>query len=79
MKKTSAETILRDKLSKSKENYKDGPRSKYIERKILKNSFFVTKNENTIGGGAGAVLNALDAYLRYLEGTARDNWQEYVL
>ncbi|PKI54488.1 hypothetical protein CRG98_025002 [Punica granatum] len=76
MKQTSAETILRERLSKSDEKNKVGFLSSYSERKKLKNSFFVTKNGNTVGGGAGAVLNALHAYLRYLEGTARDNWQE---
>ncbi|XWS61020.1 hypothetical protein CRYUN_Cryun07bG0089900 [Craigia yunnanensis] len=29
-----------------------------------------------VGGGTNSVLNALAAYLRYLEGTARDDWQE---
>lgn len=79
MKETSAETILRGRFSKSEEIDEDGSCSKYTERNTLKNSFFVTKNENTVGGGAGAVLDALAAYLRYLEGTARDNWQEYVM
>ncbi|KAJ6410681.1 hypothetical protein OIU84_007437 [Salix udensis] len=32
--------------------------------------------QNVVGGGTNSVLNALAAYLRYLEGTARDDWQE---
>ncbi|XP_074355151.1 uncharacterized protein LOC141693864 isoform X2 [Apium graveolens] len=31
---------------------------------------------SSVGGGTGEVLNALAAYLRYLEGTMRDDWQE---
>ncbi|XAR66151.1 (6-4)DNA photolyase [Bertholletia excelsa] len=39
-------------------------------------SVFVTRSGNLVGGGTSIVLNALAAYLRYLEGTARDDWQE---
>ncbi|KAK1414549.1 hypothetical protein QVD17_30295 [Tagetes erecta] len=47
-----------------------------IKKKRLKNSAFVTKRGIFVGGGTSNVLNALAAYLRYFEGTARDDWQE---
>ncbi|RVW35259.1 hypothetical protein CK203_085833 [Vitis vinifera] len=46
------------------------------QRKRLQKSVFVTSKGNLVGGGTNAVLNALAAYLRYLEGTGRDDWQE---
>ncbi|KAG9454137.1 hypothetical protein H6P81_007041 [Aristolochia fimbriata] len=46
------------------------------QKKILKNSIFVSKDGYVVGGGTDVVLNALAAYLRYLEGTARDDWEE---
>ncbi|CAM8937447.1 unnamed protein product [Rhodiola kirilowii] len=39
-------------------------------------SAFITRGGNLIGGGTNSVLNALAGYLRYLEGTRRDDWQE---
>lgn len=47
-----------------------------MRRKRLKNSVFGTSKGRTVAGGTKVVLNALAAYLRYLEGTARDDWQE---
>ncbi|KAI3712569.1 hypothetical protein L1987_71128 [Smallanthus sonchifolius] len=47
-----------------------------IKKKRLKKSAFVTKLGIFVGGGTSDVLNALAAYLRYFEGTARDDWQE---
>ncbi|CAH8304255.1 unnamed protein product [Eruca vesicaria subsp. sativa] len=44
--------------------------------KKVQNSAFITTNRDTIGGGTEAVLNGLAGYLRYLEGTSRDDWQE---
>ncbi|KAH7856202.1 hypothetical protein Vadar_033898 [Vaccinium darrowii] len=41
-----------------------------------KESVFVTQRGNVVGGGTTVVLNALAAYLRYLEGTGRDDWLE---
>ncbi|KAK4766595.1 hypothetical protein SAY87_008237 [Trapa incisa] len=76
MKAKSADTLLRERISKSEGINADGSFYMYTEDKTLKNSFFMTKNENAVGGGEGAVLDALAAYLRYLEGTARANWQE---
>lgn len=49
------------------------------QRKRLERSAFVTQRGNVVGGGTSVVLDALAAYLRYLEGTARYEWQEYVL
>ncbi|KAL1201177.1 Pheophytinase [Cardamine amara subsp. amara] len=45
-------------------------------RKKVPNSAFVTRKGDTVGGGTEVVLNALAGYLRYLEGTSRDDWQE---
>ncbi|KAL3524178.1 hypothetical protein ACH5RR_017012 [Cinchona calisaya] len=45
-------------------------------RKRPLRSAFVSRQKNSVGGGTSNVLNALAAYLRYLEGTARDEWQE---
>ncbi|XP_058085009.1 uncharacterized protein LOC131232641 [Magnolia sinica] len=50
--------------------------SKSTQRKRLESSVFVSRKGNLVGGGTDLVLNALAAYLRYLEGTARDDWQE---
>ena len=53
--------------------------SKNMQRKRLEKSVFISRSGNLVGGGTDVVLNALAAYLRYLEGTARDDWQEYVM
>lgn len=53
--------------------------SKIIQREKLEKTVFVSRSGNLVGGGTDVVLNALAAYLRYLEGTARDDWQEYVI
>ncbi|XP_060216607.1 uncharacterized protein LOC132644073 isoform X2 [Lycium barbarum] len=49
---------------------------KKIRRKRPVKSAFVTQCGNIVGGGTSLVLDALSAYLRYLEGTSRDEWQE---
>ncbi|XP_073124044.1 uncharacterized protein [Henckelia pumila] len=46
------------------------------QRKRPEKSAFITQQGNLVGGGATLVLNALAAYLRYLEGTSRDDFQE---
>ncbi|KAG9159683.1 hypothetical protein Leryth_017416 [Lithospermum erythrorhizon] len=46
------------------------------KRKVIRNTAFVTEKGNFVGGGTDLVLNALAGYLRYLEGTPRDDWQE---
>uniref|UniRef100_A0A7N1A6T3 Photolyase/cryptochrome alpha/beta domain-containing protein n=2 Tax=Kalanchoe fedtschenkoi TaxID=63787 RepID=A0A7N1A6T3_KALFE len=45
-------------------------------RKKIPSSAFVAQGGNLVGGGTNSVLNALAGYLRYLEGTGRDDWQE---
>lgn len=72
IKKISAESVL----------YKDQsvPSGQQINgldvQKRRPESVFVTQSANIVGGGTTLVLNALAAYLRYLEGTARYDWQE---
>lgn len=84
IKNTSAENVLQNArilisngLTNS-QSYLNSP-STQIKKKRLKISAFITKQGNFVGGGTNDVLNALAAYLKYLEGTARDDWQEYVL
>ncbi|RWR87524.1 6-4DNA photolyase [Cinnamomum micranthum f. kanehirae] len=55
---------------------KSNQASKNMQRKRLEKSVFISRSGNLVGGGTDVVLNALAAYLRYLEGTARDDWQE---
>ncbi|CAA3024300.1 Hypothetical predicted protein [Olea europaea subsp. europaea] len=80
-KRFSAQSVLQgkklDKLGKAKLKERNQESSSYktTQRKPEK-SAFVTRQGNLVGGGASLVLNALAAYLRYLEGTARDEWQE---
>lgn len=79
IKTMSAETVLQEKLLKSGERRKRNLNNLYSPRKRPAKSFFVTRKGNIVGGGTNAILNALQAYLRYLEGTGRDDWQEYVV
>lgn len=76
IKEISAETTLQERFSKSGQRNKDNLNFKYSKRKKLDKSVFVTQKANIVGGGTNAILNALAGYLRYLEGTARDDWQE---
>ncbi|KDP22400.1 hypothetical protein JCGZ_26231 [Jatropha curcas] len=73
IKEMSTETLLQKRLSKLKETNLNFQQS---QRKRVDQSVFVTQNQNVVGGGTNSILNALAAYLRYLEGTARDDWQE---
>ncbi|KAL1069905.1 hypothetical protein V6Z11_D12G297200 [Gossypium hirsutum] len=81
--------FIKEKLGKSKESWnlmKEMPaevllkenflNDKSIEQRRLDKSVFVTRKGDVVGGGTNTLLNALAAYLRYLEGTARDDWQE---
>ena len=79
MKEMPAEAILKAKLSKPSVMNRSSLDVKRIERRKLDKSVFITQKSNIVGGGTSSVLNALAAYLRYLEGTARDDWQEYVV
>ncbi|CAN4084857.1 unnamed protein product [Withania somnifera] len=58
----------------SNENiFKKSTLKKIQKRHII--SDFLTECGNIVGGGTSLVLNALSAYLRYPEGTSRDEWQ----
>ncbi|XP_062092132.1 cryptochrome DASH, chloroplastic/mitochondrial isoform X2 [Humulus lupulus] len=79
IKDKSAETIMMKEALKAGESNRISSRFKNAQRfqqKRVVNSVFVTQGGSTVGGGTNAVVNALAAYLRYLEGTARDDWQE---
>lgn len=77
IKEKSAEIMLMKELYKTWESNQKHVQS--VQKKRLDNSVFVTREGSSVGGGTETVLNALAAYLRYLEGTARDDWQEYVV
>lgn len=77
MSQASAEKILTDKLGNLKESSKEPIVDGSLRKKVHK-SAFLTGKRDAVGGGTDAVLNALAGYLRYLEGTSRDDWQEYV-
>lgn len=47
-----------------------------IRNKRNVNSFFASEDTSDVRGGADMTLGALAAYLRYLEGTGRDDYQE---
>lgn len=79
IKETSAETLLGREMLKSRESGERSYGFRQIKSEESNKSVFVTQKGNVVGGGTYSVLNALSAYLRYLEGTARDDWQEYVV
>ncbi|CAH2077995.1 unnamed protein product [Thlaspi arvense] len=71
----SVERVLMEKLG----NLKGSRMNPIVEGSLgkkVQNSAFVTRKRDTVGGGTEVVLNALAGYLRYLEGTSRDDWQE---
>ncbi|XP_047176191.1 uncharacterized protein LOC124843479 isoform X1 [Vigna umbellata] len=76
IKETSAETVLRRKALESGDRIERSSSFGQTQSRERSGSVFVTKEGNAVGGGTNNVLNALAAYLRYLEGTARDDWQE---
>lgn len=84
IKNLSAENMLQRKLRenlvlKSAELKEDSQQDSGIrttQRRKPEKSAFITSQGSSVGGGSSLVLNALAAYLRYLEGTARDEWQE---
>ncbi|KAJ0968529.1 hypothetical protein J5N97_025446 [Dioscorea zingiberensis] len=77
---TINQTIAKNKLvlglDESKKNNKES--SLVIEKTQKAKSIgsLFAEGGNQVRGGTDVVLNALAAYLRYLEGTARDDWQE---
>lgn len=76
IKEMSAESILQKKLRRPDKSNRNDLSVRRTQRKQVNKSAFVTQKGNIVGGGTNTVLNALAAYLRYLEGTARDDWQE---
>ncbi|KAJ8752906.1 hypothetical protein K2173_008641 [Erythroxylum novogranatense] len=72
----STASILRKKLSETRETNNNGMNFKQARKKRPQKSVFVTQSGKIVGGGTDSVLNGLAAYLRNLEGTARDDWQE---
>lgn len=77
MAQASAERVLVERIG----NLKGSSMEPIIDGSLGKkvpNSVFVTIKRDTVAGGTEVVLNALAGYLRYLEGTSRDDWQEYV-
>ncbi|CAA0809566.1 Unknown protein [Striga hermonthica] len=78
--KFSAETLLQRKKVRGNPDLKPlellESGSKASKRKRSEKSVFVTSQGSFVGGGSSSVLNGLAGYLRYLEGTARDEWQE---
>ncbi|CAK9161061.1 unnamed protein product [Ilex paraguariensis] len=66
-------------ISKSGKSNKKNSNYKHAQTRRPKTSVFLTQQGNMVGGGTNLVLNGLAAYLRYLEGTSRDDWQEYVV
>ncbi|KAK1577821.1 hypothetical protein Q3G72_025116 [Acer saccharum] len=76
IKKMSAERILLEKLSQLGKRIKKNLDIEHAPEKRADKSVFFIRKGNIVGGGTNSVLNALAAYLRYLEGTARSDWQE---
>ncbi|KAL5728129.1 hypothetical protein ACHQM5_001251 [Ranunculus cassubicifolius] len=80
LKKASARSVL-SKIKSSveegsgKSNPSEGSNMSIARRKS-ENSVFISREGTVVGGGTRVVLNALAAYLRYLEGTSRYDWQE---
>lgn len=79
IKEKSAETVLMKELFKPGERNQNMSRFNSVQsfqKKRVVDSVFVSRKGSSVGSGTSTVLNALAAYLRYLEGTARDDWQE---
>lgn len=76
IKETSAESVFQRVTLKPGESNRKDSSFRHYKTKQLPKSVFVTRKGDVVGGGTNTVLNALAAYLRYLEGTARDDWQE---
>ncbi|KAI3778109.1 hypothetical protein L2E82_07139 [Cichorium intybus] len=78
IKNNSAESVMQNAriLASNSLTSQTNTNSLIKTKKRLKKSAFITKQGNVIGGGTNDILNALSAYLKYLEGTTRDDWQE---
>ncbi|KAG0491955.1 hypothetical protein HPP92_005353 [Vanilla planifolia] len=70
--KATEKNVLRDSFN----NYSSSIHSKIVHNVRIIKSFFASKNVYQVKGGTDDVLDALSAYLKYLEGTRRDDWQE---
>ncbi|RZR91762.1 hypothetical protein BHM03_00019946 [Ensete ventricosum] len=77
LKKASPKSIL--KMNRNQDIIKISSTFNNVRSTKISNSMFVSQEGSMVKGGTNSVLNALTAYLRDLEGTARDDWQEYVL
>ena len=79
VKEKSAEDILWKEFEKRGEKNPSNSSFKSaqsIRQKREVNSVSTTQEGIAVAGGTNTVLNALAAYLRYSEGTTRDDWQE---
>lgn len=75
IKNTTAEATVLAKFSKRGSNGKN-PSSKQSRTERMGKSIFSTqRGVNFLRGGTEGLLNALAAYIRYNEGTSRDDWQ----
>lgn len=89
-KSMSAISILKKTISQKKiksnatlstsngENIEDINMDSGVSRKRITNSMFASENSLEVRGGTDITLDALAAYLKYLEGTGNASWQEYV-
>ncbi|KAM0873780.1 hypothetical protein ACQ4PT_037850 [Festuca glaucescens] len=87
-KSTSARSILKATLRQRKiksnvelsvsdgENIEDITTNAGASGRRIKDSFFASENSLEVRGGTDITLDALDAYLKYLEGTGKASWQE---
>ncbi|XP_039796131.1 uncharacterized protein LOC120661352 isoform X2 [Panicum virgatum] len=89
LKNTSARSILKGTVSLRKiksnttlstssngENIEDIPMDSGASGRRIVNSMFASENSLEVRGGTDITLDALAAYLRYLEGTGNASWQE---
>ncbi|KAJ8470631.1 hypothetical protein OPV22_024974 [Ensete ventricosum] len=74
LKKASPKSIL--KMNRNQDIIKISSTFNNVRSTKISNSMFVSQEGSMVKGGTNSVLNALTAYLRDLEGTARDDWQE---
>ncbi|CAN6211475.1 unnamed protein product [Urochloa humidicola] len=88
LKNTSARSILKRMLSQKKiksnttlsttsgDDVEDITMDSGTSGRKIVNSMFASENSLEVRGGTNITLNALAAYLRYLEGTGNASWQE---
>ncbi|XP_039823106.1 uncharacterized protein LOC120685304 isoform X2 [Panicum virgatum] len=62
--------------SSNDENIEDIPMDSGASGRRIMNSMFASENSLEVRGGTDITLDALAAYLRYLEGTGNASWQE---